>query len=119
MASRELTEADVVIAVFVMPECGACEGYMPKLRAAVRRAGRPFYIYPGHGVVPKGAIPVLFYDVSKPDDEVQAFATRIGVEATPTTAVLPRGEGVFKVEGDLADNQIDYVLASARSMHRK
>ena len=113
-----LSATRVVLVVFIMPECGACEGYVPRLNAAVRRAGSPFFVYNGKGRAPKGSIPVLYYDVSQPNDEVQAFASRYNVEATPTTLILPKGEGAAKFEGGLADNQIEHVLALARNANR-
>jgi thiol-disulfide isomerase/thioredoxin len=113
-----LSATRVVIVVFVMPDCPACEAYVPRLNAAIRKAGAPFYVHAGKKPSPRGSIPVLYYDVSQPNEEVQAFASRFNIESTPTTIVLPKGSGVFKVEGGLAANQIDYVLNSAREMNR-
>lgn len=109
----------VCIVVFVMPDCGACELYAPRLAAAVRKAGSPFLVFDGKRRAPRGAIPVLYYDVSQDNAEVQAFASRFNVEATPTTVVLPmNGDGAAKFEGGLAENQISYVLDLARELGR-
>lgn len=109
----DLTPHKVVIIVFGMPDCGACEDYLPRFSARVARRGRPLHIYRPGKPVPTGAVPILVYDVASPDREIQALADRYAISATPATLVLRRGPGAFKVEGSLDDAQIDHVLALA------
>ncbi len=110
----DLSLADVVIAVFHMPNCGACEAYLPMLEAGARRYGAPFVVVRTAAArLRPGQIPIVAYDVSQPDPEIVQIAERFGIAATPSTAVLLRGPGTFKVDGALADNQIDHLLAIA------
>lgn len=114
----DLANYRVVIIVFGMPECGACEAYLPRFSARVARHGRPLHIYRPGKPVPAGAVPILVYDVASPDAEIQALANRYAISATPATLVLRRGPGAFKVEGALDDAQIDHVLALAVEANR-
>lgn len=111
----DLRHHNVAIIVFAMHECPACEHYVPRLVEQVntlRQRGAPLLVY-DHGVtVPPQAIPVLVYDASSEDTEVQKLADRFKVEATPTTIVLSR-RGSFKCEGNLANNQIEWLLTMA------
>jgi thiol-disulfide isomerase/thioredoxin len=116
MASMDLTPHKVVVIVFAMPECGACEAYIPRLAARAGKHAGAFQVYPS--TRPRAAaIPILVYDVASPDRDVQALADRYAVSATPTTLVLRRGPGSFKVEGGLDDAQIDHLLHIAREAH--
>lgn len=115
---NDLSKVNVLIAVFAMPDCHACESFTPKIAAAAHAAGRPFQVHDERTPIRKGAVPVVFYDVSQPDPEISAFADRYKVEATPTTLVLTRSGGVFKVEGALTDEQIAHLLQIAREANR-
>jgi len=106
----DLTLYSVVIIIFKMEGCGACEGYMPRL---VAHLSRPFYLYEGRKIPPTG-IPVLVYDAASEDPKVQQLANRYAIHDMPATLVLRRGQGAFKVEGALDDAQIDYMLQLAR-----
>jgi thiol-disulfide isomerase/thioredoxin len=112
----ELNGQHVVIAIFAMGECPACESYLPRFLVeveALRQQGFPFVVYVEGQPIPQGAIPVLVYDAASPNVDVQAFADKYGVTATPTTLVLSRGIGSFKAEGSLANNQIQWILMMA------
>ena len=114
----DLRNVRVIVVVFAMPGCGACDDYLPKFMHAVRqhqRWGAPFHVWrPGLPIHP-GTIPVLLYDAASPDPALQDFADRLQIEATPTTAVLGR-RSVHKVEGSLGPMEIDNLLYVARRM---
>ncbi len=111
------TNVRLVIAVFIMPDCGGCEAYVHKLGAAVKKYGRPFFFHDGRRPAPAGSIPICLFDVSEDNADVQAFATRYQIEATPTTILIPRSGPAFRAEGNLGANQIDHVLAHALKMN--
>lgn len=114
MTSLDTQKAIVI--VFGMHECPACEHYIPRLAESVERLrgqGFPFVLAQGPEPISPEAIPVLVYDAASPDVDVQKLADRFEVHATPTTIVACRGPGSFKIEGSLADNQIEWVLMMA------
>ena len=93
----DLTNANVIVIVFVMDGCPACENYLPRFK----RIAKPYS---------KAGIQIAVFDANSKDDRVQDFADRINVRATPTTAVLPRGQGLVKVEGAVDDATIKQLL---------
>jgi thiol-disulfide isomerase/thioredoxin len=111
----------VVVIVFAMGECPACEAYLPRLLAEAEQLkahAYPFVVYvPGQTISPR-AIPLVVYDAASPDPAIQALADRFEVSATPTTLVLMRGPGSFKVEGSLANNQISWLLNMANEANQ-
>jgi thiol-disulfide isomerase/thioredoxin len=110
-----------VIFVFAMGECPACEHYLPRLVAeadSLRAQGYTFAVNPKQNV-PTGTIPILIYDAASPDVDVQKLADRYGVTATPTTIVVLRDGGGFRVEGSLANNQITWLLLMASEAIKK
>lgn len=124
MSQIDLNGQRVVIAIFAMGECPACENYLPRFVAeaeALReQQGLPFVVYQQGQPLTPDAIPILIFDAASPDVDVQAFADRYEVKATPTTLVLHRGAGSFKTEGSLANNQIQWLLfmAANDTLHR-
>jgi hypothetical protein len=116
----DLSQTRVVVAVFAMHGCGPCEEFLPRFTAHVerfQRTGYPFVLLrPGAKLKP-GQIPVMIYDAAADNTELQAFADRLGVAATPTTAMLTR-RGVTKLEGSLEDTQIDQLLYAAAQANR-
>jgi thioredoxin-related protein len=106
----------IAIIVFGMDGCPACEHYIPRLvteAETLRGRGYPFVVYqPGITLAPN-AIPIVLYDAASADADVQQLADRFAVEATPTTILAARGPGSFKVEGNLANNQIVWLLMMA------
>jgi hypothetical protein len=115
----ELSNQRALIVIWAMGECPACESYLPRFLAeveALKQQGYPFFVYEAGQPIPPGSIPVLIYDAASPNVDVQAFADKYQVTATPTTMVLTRGAGSFKVEGSLANNQIAWVLMMAHGV---
>lgn len=116
MPPVSLDAQNVVILVFAMDGCPACEHYVPRLlreAEALRAEGYPFVVYqPGMMLAPR-AIPIVVYDAATPDVDVQKLADRYAVQATPTTIVATRGPGGFKSEGSLANNQARWLLLMA------
>lgn len=100
----DLSNERVVVIVFAMPGCGACEEFLPrfaKLAAPYRRKG----------------LPVFVFDAASPDPGLQAFADQYKVSGTPTTLVLPRGQGVIRREGALDDAESQLLLDRAFAIH--
>lgn len=115
----DLAQTNVVVIVFGMEGCGACEHYIPRLKTEAEQLalqGFPFVVQPT-SLIP-GQIPILFYDAASDDKTVQQLADRYEVHATPTTIVAARGPGSFKAEGSLANNQIQWLLMMASEANR-
>lgn len=116
-----LDAQNVIIIVFAMDGCHACEHYVPRLlneAEALRAQGYPFVVYTAGAPLPPGAIPIVIYDAAAQDPEVQKLADRYQVFATPTTIVATRGPGGFKAEGALANNQARWLLIQANEVNR-
>lgn len=112
-----LEAQNVVVLVFAMQECPACEHYLPRLVAEAENLnaqlkGVSFVVNP-ETQPPAGVIPILVFDAAATDAAVQQIADRYEVQATPTTVIAVRGPGSFKVEGSLANNQIQWLLLMA------
>jgi hypothetical protein len=116
----DLRNTKAVIVVFAMHGCPPCEEYLPRLTERLQEhaaGGAPFHVWsPGEPIYP-GTIPVLFYDAASKDDELQDFADRLKISATPTTCLLTRA-GTSKIEGSMSPDKIDQLLVSARNANR-
>ena len=115
----KLDEQNVVVLVFAMDGCPACHHYVPRviaeanaLNGVLAQQGRSFVVNPETQPEP-GQIPILLFDAAADNAEVQAIADRFNVQATPTTVVATRGPGSMKLEGSLANNQIQWALFMA------
>lgn len=117
----DLDNTNVVIVVFAMDGCGACEEYLPKLLAQVeayQKLGHPFVVYELGMRLQPGQIPVCIYDAQSEDPSVVAFADQHNVTGLPTTLLLPkRGKGQ-KWEGGLDATGIYGVLNLASQANR-
>lgn len=116
----DLRHTRALLVVFVMPGCGACEEYLPRLLKLINQhqmAGAPFHVWqPGDPLRP-GMIPVLIYDAASEDPELQAFADRLKITATPTTALMTR-TNTARVEGAIDDAQAHRLLMAAAQANR-
>lgn len=111
----------VIVIVFGMEGCGACEHYIPRLAAeaqSLTQQGFSFVVNPTDQP-PADTVPILVYDAASQDAELQKLADRFNVQATPTTVIAARGPGSFKVEGNLATNQIQWVLMMAHEVNKQ
>jgi thiol-disulfide isomerase/thioredoxin len=99
---------NVVIVLFVMEGCGACEQFKPIFEAGIQRQR-------ARGI----HIPVHEVDISMQDAQVQQLADRLQIKATPTLAILRRGPGAYKVEGPLNRFELADVLAVAERVYRQ
>ena len=116
----DLANTKVVVIVFGMEGCGACEHYIPRLKAEATQLaaqGFPFVVEPMTQLAPM-QIPIMFYDAASEDKSVQQLADRYEVHATPTTIVAVRGPGSYKAEGSLANNQIQWLLMMANEANQ-
>lgn len=116
----DLRNTRVLVVVWAMPGCGACDDYLPKFLARVdafRAQGVPFNVWaPGQPLLATD-IPVLLYDAASKDEELQDFADKLKVTATPTTCVLTRSN-TAKIEGAVPDDEIDQILDAAQRSNR-
>lgn len=119
-----LEEQKVVVFVFAMHGCPACDHYLPRFTAEadalnkqLGEQGVAFVVNP-EMQPPAGTIPVFVFDAAAQDAEVQKLADKFGVTATPTTVLAVRGPGTFKVEGSLANNQIQWILMMATEVNQ-
>jgi len=94
----------VVVVVFVMSGCPACEEYLPRFQ----RIAAPYM---------QAGVPVLVYDAASEDQRIQSLADRWGVEATPTTIVARHGPGMLKEEGAIDDHGIKTLMDVAYRVH--
>lgn len=113
MSNFDLDHIPLLVVVFAMPECGACEAYLPRFERKVNHDGA-FQFYWPEATMDGHKIPVFVFDVSSASPKVQQFADRFAVSATPTTVVVKRPGGVLKAEGSLSDAQIDALLGLAK-----
>jgi hypothetical protein len=116
----DLANTRVLVVVWAMPGCGACDEYMPVFTervAAAQANGAPFKLCPPSKTVAPGEIPVLFYDAASENEELQDFADKLGVTATPTTCMMTR-YGTTKIEGAIPPGEIDKLLYAAHRANR-
>ncbi len=85
-----------VVLVFAMPECPACEEFVPRFRQIA-------------GQYPQVKSYVL--DISQPVP--WKLADQYGVNATPTMVVARRPRGMVKWEGAVPDREIHRALGIA------
>lgn len=120
MTQLDLTGVKAAIFVFVMDDCPICHDYLPVLTervAAHSRAG--FVVCDGSCPVTARQIPVLIYDVTSGDPQLQALISSYAITATPTTLLLANNSaGSCKLEGYLTPGQLDQVLAMAQEIAR-
>jgi thioredoxin-like negative regulator of GroEL len=83
--------------VFAMHGCGACEEYVPRFERVVRQLGVRY--------------PIGRYDIAK-DRRASELATRLNVQATPTTVVMTGGK-LHKYVGAVDDAKIRQILRQA------
>lgn len=107
----------VVVLVFHMEGCPACEQFLPKFRAIAPHYGplseNSYMAVTGRGV-PSG-----IYDANKFDP----LAERFDIRATPTMLVARRQERPVREEGDLDERTIhgmfQWALAQQRQMQQR
>lgn len=93
----KVPDANVVVVVFHMEGCPACEEYVPRFNAqAAQLAG--------------GKVPVYVLDANKE----AAAADYYQVRAVPVTMVLRRPVGAIRMEGALSDGEIAHLFDIAR-----
>lgn len=84
--------------VFAQSGCGACEEYLPRFQGL---AGSY-----------RNACPVGVYDLAK-DRHASEFATRLGIQATPTTVVMDRQGKLHRYIGAVGNAVIRELLKRA------
>lgn len=110
---------DVVIIVFGMHDCPACQQFLPRLYDHIekqRLLGQPFVVHQMGAHIEKGTIPILVYDVASEDPGVQRLADKHQVSALPSTIVLPKYGAATKWEGNLDDASIYQMFGTALAL---
>lgn len=83
--------SNIIVIVFSMEGCGACEAYAPTFqRVAASRPDVRSYVY----------------DCNDQRPEVQQLVERFKISSTPTTLVLRRGPGEIREEGELEEAEL-------------
>ena len=95
--SINLDQSSVVIIVFTVPGCGACENYKPRFQQIAQR-------YAQH-------VPVIMANANDP--KYQDLANKYNVDNVPATFVLRKPSGLIRVEGAIPDNQIIWLFEVA------
>ena len=119
--SNELDNVNVILVVFAMPGCPACEDYLPRFKrqvAGFQRLGHRFEYYAPGARLARRTIPIVIYDATSPDEGIQALADQHGITGMPTTLFMTRHEGVSKLEGGLEDAEIYRLLVAATQANR-
>lgn len=96
-------EPNVVVALFTIPGCEACEEYKPRFERAVQHYRQQ--------VPALQHVPVFMYDANDP--RCAEIATRLNVHNVPVTFVLRRPSGLVRIEGGVPDSQIAWLLGIA------
>ena len=87
----------VVVVVFTMKGCPACQEYLPRFRRIAQRWA--------------SCIPVVYLDAAK--DAQQDRADKFTIKYTPTTLILKRPNGFLKWESSLSDEEIEAIFQRA------
>ena len=111
----DLGNTRVLLVVFAMPGCGACDEYIPKFLRKVKAHGAPFRVMDADAQAAPGEIPVMLYDAASENKELQEFADSLGITATPTTCLMTRRAGTVKIEGAVPPAEVDQLLQDALS----
>lgn len=116
----DLSPFNVAVFVFGMPDCPACESFVPRMQKCIedrQRRGQPFRIYDPElersSPIPPRYVPIIFLDVATDDKTIQDLADRLKISGTPSTVMMLRGPGTVKFEGDLPTGNIEQILDAA------
>ena len=97
MADVHIDQQPVLVLMFGMQGCPACDSFLPRFRDVAAR----------HPAVVAYAV-----DSSK----VEAAADRFRVRATPTTVLLSFGRQADRVEGEASERRLERMFESAERM---
>lgn len=117
----DLDQTNVVVVVFAMPGCGACEEYLPRMYSAIeyyQKLGHPFVVYDLGMKLKPGQIPVCVYDSTSTDPGVQQLADQHKISGLPTTLVLVRHGRNGRWEGGIDNETLVGALNSACTSNR-
>jgi protein-disulfide isomerase len=98
----------VVVLVFHMDGCPACEAFLPKFRAIAPHYGP--LSENGYMAVTGRGVPSGIYDANKCDPLAEHF----NIRATPTMIVARRQASQLREEGDLDERTIHLMFQSAQ-----
>lgn len=92
-----MNNSRVVVVVFTIDGCEACEEYKPRFR----RIAQPY----------QTSIPIFMMNANDPQNA--ELANRLKVAAVPATFVMRKPSGVIRIEGAIPDSQIAWLLGVA------
>lgn len=90
-------ESRVVVVLFTIPGCEACQEYKPRFQRVAQH-------YQGH-------VPIMMLDANDP--RCADLASRLNVTNVPATFALRRPTGMIRIEGAIPDSQIAWLLGIA------
>ena len=100
-STEVLNRSPIVVVVFTLKGCGHCEIYRPKFT----KVAAPYADY----------VPIVMADGNDP--RFQDLANRLNVQGVPATFLLRKPAGMIKLEGDVPEAQIKWLLnIAAREM---
>lgn len=105
-AMPDIETSSIVVAVFTMKGCPACEDYLPRLRR-IATAPRPEL----QGLSYAHYLPIPYYDVA--DAKYEGLCNRFGVLYTPTTLILRKPTGIKRFDAALTDPEIEQMFGVA------
>jgi thioredoxin-like negative regulator of GroEL len=89
-----VNDSRVVVVLFTIAGCEACEEYKPRFRRIAQQ-------YQRH-------VPIVMLDANDP--RCADLAQRLNVTNVPATFALRRPTGMIRVEGAIPDSQIAWLL---------
>ena len=89
-----LNQAKVVVVVFTLEGCGACDEFKPRFRQIASHYAH--------------AIPIVMADANDP--RYAQLADRLSVQSVPATYILRKPHGIMRAVGGLPDEQINRLL---------
>jgi len=84
----------VVVVLFTIPGCEACEEYKPRFQRIARHYQQQ--------------VPIIMLDAN--DQRNADLGTRLNVTNVPATFVLRRPSGLIRIEGAIPDSQVTWLF---------
>jgi thioredoxin-like negative regulator of GroEL len=97
LARHMVNDSRVVVVLFTIAGCEACEEYKPRFQRVARN-------YQQH-------VPIVMLDANDP--RCADLAQRLNVMNVPATFALRRPTGMIRIEGAIPDSQIAWLLSIA------
>jgi thioredoxin-like negative regulator of GroEL len=99
MPSADPRNANVVVVLFTIDGCEACEEFKPRFQRVAQQFA--------------GQVPIYMLDANSNHPEVASLAQRLGVTNVPATYAMRKPRGLITVVGGVPDEQIAWLLGVA------